>query len=198
MADNRALYAQLLKRFASNQRDGLLRVGSALSAGARDEAVRHAHTGVAGTIGAAALQASAAALESALRADAGLPDAALTAVDEALQPLVSGIRQRAQAGNAHAGAAPTAEAAVAAVDVGAVGAAPSDLRARLADDDTDAVDSLRAMRRLPGIVLFGAEPDAIERVVGGCDFGSGVAAADRLLARLSARAGVPADQDDPE
>jgi two-component system sensor histidine kinase/response regulator len=73
---NKALYLDLLKRFSEGQRDTPRGVGEALAAGDRRLAERLAHTlkGVSGNIGAAGVQAAAAALESAIEggADAGI------------------------------------------------------------------------------------------------------------------------------
>ncbi len=66
---NPAFYASLLRKFVDSQADALVRIRQALEAGDRATAERHAHTlkGVAGSLGASALQQAAATVEQGLR-----------------------------------------------------------------------------------------------------------------------------------
>ena len=66
---DRALYASLLRKFANGQRDACPRIHKALRDGQYDDAERDAHTlrGVASSIGANAIAAVAAQLETRLR-----------------------------------------------------------------------------------------------------------------------------------
>jgi two-component system sensor histidine kinase/response regulator len=67
--DNPAFYVSLLRKFATGQADAVQSINRSLAAGDRPSAERIAHTlrGVAGNLGATALQASAEALEANLR-----------------------------------------------------------------------------------------------------------------------------------
>jgi PAS domain S-box-containing protein len=70
---NAKLYRSLLKQFIEGQSEAAERILESLQSGDRKTAERLAHTvkGVAGNIGAKAVQAAAAALEKALRSDGG-------------------------------------------------------------------------------------------------------------------------------
>ena len=89
------LYRALLVRFAQGQADALERVSQALES-APDVAERIAHTlrGLAGSIGATALQQRAGLLEAAVRDGRSKSevDALLAATDGLLQPLVTALR----------------------------------------------------------------------------------------------------------
>ncbi len=69
LAGNRALYAQMARMFAAEQGESARKLSEALMQGDRNEAGRAAHTlkGVAATLGAEALSATAAQLERALK-----------------------------------------------------------------------------------------------------------------------------------
>jgi two-component system sensor histidine kinase/response regulator len=71
-----SFYISMLRKMATAQADAVLRMGKQLAANDRDSAERTAHTlkGVAGNLGAVALQDSASALESALREAASAQD----------------------------------------------------------------------------------------------------------------------------
>jgi two-component system sensor histidine kinase/response regulator len=88
-------YLELLKNFASEQRDAPQRIEAALRDGKADEAERTTHTlkGLAGTIGAAALHDAAFMLEESIHADQSadtMPEvrALLDALLQALQPVL--------------------------------------------------------------------------------------------------------------
>lgn len=87
----RALYADMLRRFLDGQGGAAGRIASALAGGDTELATREAHTlrGLAGTVGAVALQDCAGRLEDALR-DA--PDRL-----GSTGPLVDELRQRLDA-----------------------------------------------------------------------------------------------------
>lgn len=159
---NAALYHRLLRRFHEGNSSFAAQFRAALVASDPAAATRAAHTlmGTAGTIGATAVQAAAAALEHAC-ADAHSADAielALQAVLETLAPVLCGLTSLVDV-EAH-GIAPPAP-----------GAAPGDatpsiadlqpallrLRALLADADADATDVLDELRRqVPGTALEAA------------------------------------------
>ena len=73
---NKDRYLKLLEKFIENQKDAGGRILAAVQNGARDEAVRHAHTlkGISGSIGAVRLYEQAIELETMLKenGDAGL------------------------------------------------------------------------------------------------------------------------------
>ena len=108
--DNQALYLTLLQKFAASQADAPRQIEAALAAGDNPTAERIAHTltGLAGTIGAQALQDQADALEDAVHtggdAAAALPGvkAALSALIAALQAVVPAPGEAAVAPSAGA------------------------------------------------------------------------------------------------
>ena len=70
-------YLRLLEKFADNQADAIVEIRQAIDRGDTEASVRLAHTlkGVSGSIGADALQRSAAEVEEALNADpSALPE----------------------------------------------------------------------------------------------------------------------------
>jgi two-component system, sensor histidine kinase and response regulator len=111
VAGNNKLYRKLLHQFSSTEADAAERIASALAGNDHSLAERLAHTvkGVAGSIGAAAVQNAAAHLEKAIRDSA--PQAEIeecrSSLEECLAHLVQGLKvaldgedgQRAQAGD---------------------------------------------------------------------------------------------------
>ncbi|MEW6219022.1 MAG: response regulator [Thermodesulfobacteriota bacterium] len=75
VAGNEALYGEILGKFHRDYRDAISRLRAALDGGEREEARRIVHTvkGLAGTIGATALQQAAADLDAVLKQGQG-PD----------------------------------------------------------------------------------------------------------------------------
>ena len=96
VAGNTKLYRKLLHRFATTEADAAERIASALAEQDRALAERLAHTvkGVAGNIGAAAVQKAAADLEKAIKGSAPAADieAARASLEECLAPLIHGLR----------------------------------------------------------------------------------------------------------
>ncbi|MCB1973302.1 MAG: response regulator, partial [Burkholderiaceae bacterium] len=91
-----AFYAELLHRFMDSQSGAAQRIGQALAQGHHEQAARDAHTlrGLAGTVGATALQDVAGQLEDCLRGPAAAHGDALrllgalgAALDALVQPL---------------------------------------------------------------------------------------------------------------
>ncbi|KQP13290.1 response regulator [Pseudorhodoferax sp. Leaf267] len=136
MAGKQGLYHRMLVRFAQGQQDTGAQLAQALH---RDpeRAQRLAHTlkGLAGSIGASALQQAAGALEDAVRAqaDAATQDAALQAV----LPLLGALLAALQA--ALAGADAQADAGAEAAPPPDLAAVHAGLAALLAQDDADAI-----------------------------------------------------------
>ena len=96
VAGNLKLYRKLLHRFATTEADAAERIASALAAPDRALAERLAHTikGVAGNIGATAVQQAAADLEQAIKksAPAADIDGARASLEECLASLIHGVR----------------------------------------------------------------------------------------------------------
>ena len=93
---NASLFRQLLKRFYEDQGDVLSRLRQALENKDLDTARRAAHTlkGLAGNLGASALQSAAQALEEALaQADVATSRAQLAILDELVPELLRAIAQ---------------------------------------------------------------------------------------------------------
>jgi signal transduction histidine kinase/DNA-binding response OmpR family regulator/HPt (histidine-containing phosphotransfer) domain-containing protein len=93
---NRKLYVKILRQFAEQQGPAADQIADTLATGDHSFAERLAHTlkGVAGNIGAAAVQSAAAALERAIRdrSTADEIERARTLVKAVLDPLTTGIR----------------------------------------------------------------------------------------------------------
>jgi two-component system sensor histidine kinase/response regulator len=127
-------YLALLKNFVAEQADATVRIAQALSDGNTQDAQRAAHTlkGLAGTIGARALQGAAHTLEQAICNSATaanhLPDVAhaLNRLVQALQPLL----QQTAAAQQPATHVP--------VDIGTQRRAMEQLLKLLRDDDANA------------------------------------------------------------
>jgi two-component system, sensor histidine kinase and response regulator len=96
VAGNRTLYAKLLRQFADEQGGYPARISAALAQGDAAVAERLAHTlkGVAGNIGARAVQAAAGVLEKLIRDRAGAAEveSAGQRLVDVLDPLVAGLR----------------------------------------------------------------------------------------------------------
>jgi two-component system, sensor histidine kinase and response regulator len=133
---NAKLYLKLLRDFAFQQADTVERIRAALSANDVECATRSAHTlrGVAGNLGASAVQTAAAAVEGLLRDAAMTEDreAALANLATALEPLLARIRETLATGIA-------ATAPVSAVDPVKTRAVATQLAKLLDGFDTNAV-----------------------------------------------------------
>ncbi|MBK1648855.1 hypothetical protein CKO36_09645 [Rhabdochromatium marinum] len=95
VAGKRALYVSILEKFVAAQHDTPTQIQTALSADDRASAERLAHTlkGTAGNIGATALQAQAATVETLIRneADSDQLATALRTLESALTPMIDAI-----------------------------------------------------------------------------------------------------------
>ena len=96
VAGNRKLYRKLLRQFSTTEADAAQRIASALAEKDRALAERLAHTvkGVAGNIGAHAVQNAAAHLEKAIKGSspAAEIEPARVALEQCLVPLIQGLR----------------------------------------------------------------------------------------------------------
>ncbi len=139
----RTLYLSLLAKFANGQRHVAAEIGRALAQQDVATAERLAHTlkGVAGNIGATALQQQAARLEDAIRGEAGLAqiEHALAQTAPLLDAIVQGLARALADADA---APPSATVAMPAEYTAEAQAMLRQLEALLADDDADALDLL--------------------------------------------------------
>jgi two-component system sensor histidine kinase/response regulator len=174
------LYLTLLRKFVAGQREVVDQIRAALAAGDLEGARRLAHTlkGLAGNIGAAALQQAAATLEAALATpQPAVVAAPLDACEQALQTVIatldSGLPpQDAAAAGATAGA-----------DAQALAAVCRRLAGLLAGDDMEATEVLRAHGPLLQAGL-GDDYAALAAAVGDFDFETALA---QLKAAMAAR-----------
>ncbi len=136
-----AAYLKLLRQFAASHRDDAQALRLDLAAGRRDAARLRAHAlkGAAGALGAIALQATAAAIEQALRDDddAALPPDMFATLQQQQNELDAVMAQVSDAPGGGSGADPTRARDVLA-----------QLEPLLASDDTAAGDLFEANRLL--------------------------------------------------
>jgi len=94
MMNKPALYTRILKDFHQRFRDEPQQIRQAMAAGDRETAQRRAHTtkGLAGSIGAAALQIAAVDLEKAIAGANADTDACLDRFEQAMNVVIDGIR----------------------------------------------------------------------------------------------------------
>ena len=174
------LYLSLLHKFEHGQRDAPAQVRAALDAGDMGLAQRLAHTlkGVAGNIGAEPLQAAAAELEHAIRAQhpgtelaalLGAVEAPLAALLTALAPLL------------HPGGTAQEAASQEPVDTQAFARVGAELRALLASDDAAALELLQQHGALLRQAL-GARFEALAQAAADFDFSQAMVLLDEALA----------------
>ena len=169
-----ALYRQLLTKFAAGQADAPRAIAQALQDGDPATAERLAHTlkGVAGNLGATALQAQAAVLEEALRARQARPetDAALARTAASLQQLLDALRPHLgpPAATPTASAAPAAPAA-APQDSAATAALLRRLGQLLEQGDVEAAELLEQHAAVLEVVL-GPHRASLAQAVADYDF----------------------------
>ena len=163
LAGNRKLYLKLLRQFAREYADTASEIAAQLAAGDYAAAERCAHTltGVAGNLGARAVQDAAGALESAIheRAEAARLEQLLQRLQGALAPLIEQLRS--VFGNE---AAPTAPTPIR-VDPGEMSRLVAQMRGYLADNDSTAADCLEQHRALFATLFSGADFANFERFV---------------------------------
>jgi two-component system sensor histidine kinase/response regulator len=135
VAGNRKLYRKLLRQFSTTEADAAQRIAAALAGNDRALAERLAHTvkGVAGSIGASAVQNAAAHLEKAIKGSGS--DAEIetwrVSLGECLAPLIQGLKTELEGAEAE-----PAEAG----DPGRVKAAVEQMSHYLAKSDGAAID----------------------------------------------------------
>ena len=141
---NRNLYVKLLRQFLKEQADAAVRTLEQLKAGDVGTAERTAHTlkGIAGNLGAKAVQAGAAELEEAIRKKLG--SGPLEALQQRLSTILAALMEGLRAG---LGEAPKPSSAVSApIDPEQGKALVAQMRNQLADCDAAATASLEAHR----------------------------------------------------
>ena len=164
--NNPVFYLSLLRKFVTGQSDALVRVSQALQATDAATAERIAHTlkGLAGNLGATALQLSAEALETTLR-NAASP----SEVNGAIAVTMAELQQLVEVLQAAPGFLPAAaHIAFDASDTGAVDAVVAQLADLLRQDDASAPDWWEAHAAVLRARLSNAT--AIEAAVGEYDF----------------------------
>ena len=176
MDGDRGMYERFVARFRQDQADAPERIRAALAGGDADTAIRLTHTlkGLAGSIGARAVEMAARALETALHSGATSNLAVLLGdVDDALADVV--------------GIPPGAAAGIGTTPSVAGSAVPADglckLAALLQADDAAALPAIEALR--PTLLGRGidVEVDALVRAVARYDFDAATANL-RQLAKL--------------
>jgi two-component system sensor histidine kinase/response regulator len=178
----RTLYLSMLKKFVAGQKAFRAHVDEALRRDDWMAAERTAHTtkGVAGNIGAAGVQSTAAALEAALRERRPRTELAplITEVDSKLSALVAALEQALPREPAAAAGAP--------VDLQQLAAVCAELERLLGEDDAEAADLLDAN----GSLLSAAFPDnfrTIEDAVRRFDFSGALASLQNARAARAPR-----------
>jgi PAS domain S-box-containing protein len=181
MMGHRALYLDLLGKFSQTQADVPAQLRQALDAGNQGLAQRLAHTlrGLAGNLGAAALQTQAGVVESAIAAGTDAPALAieLTRLTEQLDALVAAIRAALPTSSVSAPAEADTPAA-AAPDAETLQTLRAQLQTLLEQGDTDALVFLRTHHAALH-AGFGAAFNAVAQAVEQYDL---EAAADALAA----------------
>jgi HPt (histidine-containing phosphotransfer) domain-containing protein len=134
VAGNKKLYRKLLRQFSSTEADAAQRIASALAEKDRALAERLAHTvkGVAGNIGAGAVQNAAAHLEKSIKGSA--PEAeieeARVSLEQSLAPLIQGLQTALE----------RADETTPAADPGQLKVAVEQLSRYLAESNAGAID----------------------------------------------------------
>jgi two-component system, sensor histidine kinase and response regulator len=164
---NKALYLDLLKRYAEGQRDAPRKVSEALSADDAQLARRIAHTlkGVSGNIGADAAQAAAETVEAAIAAgrtaEAG---AAMPVLEKVVAATVTAVESAlASIGAPHGGSGGDRRAGSAGISSGrSLDEMLGKLRLYVEESDSEALDYLESVRE--GLAAQ-CEPEALRDLV---------------------------------
>jgi CheY-like chemotaxis protein len=168
-----AAYLKLLRQFAARHREDAQTLRNDLAAGLRDAARQRAHAlkGAAGALGAIALQATAAAIEQALRVDdsAVLPANMLDTLQQQQDELAAVL---AQANNASGDVSKT--------DLGRAREVLAQLEPLLASDDTAAGDLFEANRLLL-LATLGTAVAPLERQLAEFDYPAALATLRSLM-----------------
>ena len=170
VAGNRKLYLKLLRQFVEQQSNAPTRIAECLLAGDHATAERLAHTvkGVAGNLGAGAVQAAAGELEKAISShgEAAQIEALRERVAVQLDALIGRLRPEL-AGEPAPDAGATASAVVGPEELKAVVA---EMRKQLGEFDPAAADNLEANRSVFRFLLPGDDFAIFEQHVQGYAF----------------------------
>ncbi|HEY6081486.1 MAG TPA: Hpt domain-containing protein, partial [Polyangiaceae bacterium] len=178
------LYVKLLRQFVEQQGSALELIAAAVAKGETSVAERLAHTlkGVAGSIGAPAVQAAAGTLETMIRegAAAGDVETARQRAIQVLDPLVAALRSGLPA--------PTAEVEVSAasepVDPAKVRMAAGQLMQLLSESDAGCGDFVEANRAPLRVILPEPQWSAFEKLIQNYALGEARALLGSALERL--------------
>jgi CheY-like chemotaxis protein len=179
---NQRLYQRLLTRFREGQQGFVTEFRAAWRAGERTKAGRLAHTlkGVAGTLGAQALQAAAAELEQACREQPDqFPEDPLQRLEAQLLPVLTGLEALPMAD-----ASPSAEVS-SRLDPGQLRLQLLQLQRLLREDDTGAVE---VITQITGQLDPAARPASLQRLaraVSVYDFEAALQSLQELAATLA-------------
>ena len=184
VAGNRKLYIKLLRQFVEQQGPAIGQVTAALAQADVALAERLAHTlkGVAGNIGAKAVQAAAGGLEKLIRARAAVSEieAAQQQVAAALDPLVAHLRSAVNAPAPEV----TAPAAAPTADPAQTREAAERLAQLLAEFDPAAADFIEANQAVMRSMFVGDTWSQFEKLVQGYSFAEAQAQLDQAVKTL--------------
>ncbi len=174
---DRQLYRRLLVKFKNNQRDFHDTFVQALDSDDTQSAKRLAHTlkGLAGSIGAEAVQEAAAALEAACNDDTerSTAEQLLARLDGELRPLIEALETLKPET-----AAPKEEKAV---DNETLAQLLSELKPLLEDDDADALAVLEKLKELTGITPYQEHLERLGAALESYDFETALESYEALM-----------------
>ncbi len=187
VAGNKKLYRSLLTQFAEKQSDAGQQIAEALKSNDPKVAERIAHTvkGVAGNLGIATVQSSAAMVEKAIRESDPATDDLLKEFDKVLRAQVHKVATAL-------GATETVSSAVAATIVfNADAAADAALRLKglLDASDGDSEEAFTSFRDAVGGKIESARLDALGDSIRDYDFEAALAKLDTIVQELGLHAG---------
>jgi two-component system sensor histidine kinase/response regulator len=188
VAGNQKLYLKLLRQFVEQQGPAIAQVTDALAKGDAALAERLAHTlkGVAGNIGAKAVQSAAGTLEKFIRAKAATPEveSAKQMVSAALDPLLSELQS---ALNLNAPALETSKPATvtATVDLAQSREAATQLIKLLSEFDPGAADFIEANQAALRALFAAKAWPQFEKLVQGYSFADAQAQLEQALKSLN-------------
>ena len=185
MAGNTKLYLKLLRQFAEQQGPAVVQIKTALAQSDGPLAERLAHTvkGVAGNIGAKAVQAAAGVLEKAIRERAATAqvEAAIRSVTSELDPLVAQLRTSLIQEQPIAG---QAEAPAQTLDRAQTCAVGEQLAKLLSEFDPGAADFIEANHRALAPLFPGPSWTAFANLIEAYSFGDAQAQLEQALKNL--------------
>jgi two-component system, sensor histidine kinase and response regulator len=185
VAGNRKLYLKLLRQFVEQQGPAVGQITTALAQGDAALAERLAHTlkGVAGNIGAKAVQAAAGALEKHIRdrAEPSAVESAKQQVAAALDPLIAGMKAEVNAPDA---APPSPATTAATADPAQTRAAAAQLLKLLSEFDPGAVDFIETNQAALRPIFPGEAWGQLEKLVQSYSFADAQAQLEQTLKSL--------------